>query len=275
MPSYVTPRKNTAFVFYVSLLDATGSGKFRVSPTLATGDVLVATDDGAPGNIAILPVVDADFTKRLKVNLSASEMNGDNITVIFSDVAGAEWCDLAVNIQTTAIQIDDFGTIEDKLDSVKLVTDRLNVMSVQQVVASSAGNFTITAGITFNESVSGLIIPSNWETAIWTLKQEVTDTDAWSVIQIRKSNPADVENDGLQILNRSSTLPIGINNNSAALTINQAGGIITVYLTDNLTVLLSSANDLGWDIKFIDSNGDSVGHRGTADIVLTETEAII
>ena len=39
-------------------------------------------------------------TKRVKVSLSADEMNGDNITVIFSDAAGAEWYDLTVNIQT-------------------------------------------------------------------------------------------------------------------------------------------------------------------------------
>ncbi len=110
MTSYVTPKINTAFVFYVSLEDAANPGKFKASPTLANGDVLVATGDGAPGNAATLPVVDADFTKRVKVSLSAGEMNGDNVTVIFSDAAGAEWFDLLINIQTTARQIDDLGT---------------------------------------------------------------------------------------------------------------------------------------------------------------------
>jgi hypothetical protein len=37
-------------------------------------------------------------------------MNGDNITVIFSDAAGSEWCDLQMNLQTTANQIDDLAT---------------------------------------------------------------------------------------------------------------------------------------------------------------------
>lgn len=43
-------------------------------------------------------------------------MNGDNITVIFSDVSGAEWYDLTVNIQTASVQFDDLptaGTIAD------------------------------------------------------------------------------------------------------------------------------------------------------------------
>jgi hypothetical protein len=36
-------------------------------------------------------------------------MNGDNITVVCSDSAGAEWCDLIVSIQTSARQIDDLA----------------------------------------------------------------------------------------------------------------------------------------------------------------------
>ena len=80
------------------------------NPTLAAGDVKVAIDDGAPANLATLPVVDADFTKRVKVSLSAAEMNGDNISIIFSDAAGDEWCDLIINIQTAVNQIDDLQT---------------------------------------------------------------------------------------------------------------------------------------------------------------------
>lgn len=109
MASYVTPKKNTAFVFYVSLEDQANAGLFKANPTLAAGDVKVATDDAAPANLATLPAVDADFTKRVKVSLSAGEMNGDNVTVIFSDAAGDEWYDLIVNIQTTARQIDDLA----------------------------------------------------------------------------------------------------------------------------------------------------------------------
>lgn len=109
MPSFVPPKKNTAFTFYVSLVSQANTKIMQANPTLAAGDVKVATDDGAPANLTTLPVVDADFTKRVKVSLSATEMNGDNITVIFSDAAGAEWCDLTVNIQTTARQIDDLA----------------------------------------------------------------------------------------------------------------------------------------------------------------------
>jgi hypothetical protein len=45
----------------------------------------------------------------VKFSLSSSEMNGDNITVVCIDAAGAEWCDQVINIQTSARQIDDLA----------------------------------------------------------------------------------------------------------------------------------------------------------------------
>ena len=110
MPSYVPAKKNTAFITYVGLPSHDNALVLQANPTLAPGDVKVAIDDGAPANLATLPVVDADFTKRVKVSLSAAEMNGDNITVIFSDASGEEWCDLLINIQTADRQINDLPT---------------------------------------------------------------------------------------------------------------------------------------------------------------------
>lgn len=107
MPSFVTPKKNTQYIFYISLVSQANTKIFQVNPTLAAADFNVATDDGAPAALGTTPVIDADFTRRVKVTLSAAEMNGDNVTLICSDSAGAEWCDLTINIQTTARQIDD------------------------------------------------------------------------------------------------------------------------------------------------------------------------
>ena len=102
MASFVPPKINTAFTFYVSLTSQADANVMQANPTLAAGDVKVAIDDGAPANLGTLPAVDADFTKRVKVVMTGAEMNGDNITVIFSDAAGAEWADLSVNIHTSA-----------------------------------------------------------------------------------------------------------------------------------------------------------------------------
>jgi len=42
-----------------------------------------------------------------------------------------------------------------------------------------------------------------------------------------------------------------------------------------LTALLDKASGLGWDVKFLDADGDSTGRRGSADVVLTDTRAVV
>ena len=134
MATYVPAKKNTAYIFYVGLPSQSNALTLQANPTLAAGDVKVAIDDGAPANLATIPVVDADFTKRVKVSLSSDEMNGNNITVIFSDAAGAEWCDLIINIQTAANQIDDVKTTADAIE-----TDTQNIQG-RIPAALSSGN---------------------------------------------------------------------------------------------------------------------------------------
>jgi hypothetical protein len=109
MATYVTPKKNTEWIGYVALTSQADVKLVQTNPTLAAGDVKVSTDGGALNNATTLPAVTPAGSKAVKVTLSASEMNGDNVVVIFSDAAGAEWCDLVLSIQTTARQIDDLA----------------------------------------------------------------------------------------------------------------------------------------------------------------------
>lgn len=109
MPSYVTPKKNTAFILYVSLVSQADTRLNQVNPTIASGDFKVSTDGGSLANLGTLPTVTPSGGAMVKISLSTGEMNGDNVTVVCSDAAGAEWCDLTVNIQTAARQIDDLA----------------------------------------------------------------------------------------------------------------------------------------------------------------------
>jgi hypothetical protein len=108
MASFYPCVKNHAsgYTFYISLVSQANTKIMQANPTLAAGDVKIAIDDGAPANLDTLPVVDADFTKRVKVVLSQANTNGDNITLIFSDAAGAG-CDLTINIQTVPYRFDN------------------------------------------------------------------------------------------------------------------------------------------------------------------------
>lgn len=111
MASYVPPVKNGAngWIGYVSLAPRTPNGQWQSNPTLASGDVKVSIDGGALANLSTLPAVTPASSKLVKITLSQAEVNGDNITIIFSDAAGSEWCDLTINLQTVARQIDDLA----------------------------------------------------------------------------------------------------------------------------------------------------------------------
>jgi hypothetical protein len=117
MASYLPCVKNNAagYIFYIGLVSQTSTLVFQANPTLAAGDVKIAIDDGVPANLGTLPSVDADFTKRVKVTLSQAETNGDNLTIIFSDAAGAEWCDLIINIHTGTQTFDSTDTVTDAI----------------------------------------------------------------------------------------------------------------------------------------------------------------
>lgn len=99
---YNPPTRGLEYIFYVSLIDQANTKLFKANPTLAAGDVKVSTDGAAQANITTLPTVTPAAGAHVKVTLSATEMNGSNISIIFSDAAGAEWCDLQVCIQPNA-----------------------------------------------------------------------------------------------------------------------------------------------------------------------------
>lgn len=95
------PKINTAYVFDVGLTDQSNTKLLKADPTLASGDVKVSVDEGAFSNLSSLPATTPAAGKNVKVSLTAAEMNGNRIIVLFSDAAGAEWCDLLYVIETS------------------------------------------------------------------------------------------------------------------------------------------------------------------------------
>lgn len=108
MTSYVFPKKGVQYITYISL-EATAGGSLVATPTLAAGDFKVSIDGGALADLATLPTNTPAGSGMVKITLSTSEMNGDNITVKCVDAAGAEWLPVTINIQTSARQIDDLA----------------------------------------------------------------------------------------------------------------------------------------------------------------------
>src|SRR5574339_713246 len=96
--SYNPPRKNVEYIFYIGLVSQS-TGQFQANPTIAAGDFKISKDGGALNNLGTLPSVSPAASKMVKITLSATEMNADNVTVVASDAAGAEWDDVIVSIQ--------------------------------------------------------------------------------------------------------------------------------------------------------------------------------
>lgn len=122
MATMVPPQKNVEYIFYVGLVSQADTKLLQNNPTLAAGDVLVSTDGGATSNLDTLPAVTPASSDMVKVTVSTDEMNGDNIIIVFSDAAGSEWCDLLINIQTSAQSLD---TMDTNIDDIETDTNEL------------------------------------------------------------------------------------------------------------------------------------------------------
>ena len=99
-------KKATAYTFFVGLVDQANTKLLKANPTLAAGDVKISKDGGAFSNLATLPTVTPASGAAVR-SLSSTEMNADNVVVLFSDAAGAEWCDQLISINTSSKTLDD------------------------------------------------------------------------------------------------------------------------------------------------------------------------
>lgn len=152
MPSYVTPKRATEYIFYISLVSQANTKIFQANPTIAAGDFKVSIDGGAEANPATLPAVTPASSKRVKITLSIAEMTGDNITVTCSDASGAEWCDLTINIQTSVRQIDDLAT-QTSVDTIDNFLDT-EIAAILAAVDTEVGAIITTLGTPAGASVS-------------------------------------------------------------------------------------------------------------------------
>lgn len=144
--TYTGVKKNATFICYVSVgSQAAPTVSVQTNPTIAAGDFQVSTDGGSFTNLTTLPVVTPAGGRAVKITLSASEMNGDNIMVMCVDAAGAQWCDLMINIQTTP---SDANLVQ--IDSTVLTDATLNLKKLN--VVNNAGDAAVFSSTGSNGS---------------------------------------------------------------------------------------------------------------------------
>jgi hypothetical protein len=90
------------FKVRVALEDFSNPGSFKASPTLASGDAKVDKDGGGFTNLATLPTVSPSGGVAVLIELSATEMTADVVTIALIDqTVPKEWADLVISIPTT------------------------------------------------------------------------------------------------------------------------------------------------------------------------------
>lgn len=100
---YNPPVKNEDFIVYVAMSSAANPLNFQGTPTIAAGDFKVSKDGGALTNLTTIPAVDPAGSVLVKITLSATEMNADNVVIVGIDQsAPKEWADFILSIPTTA-----------------------------------------------------------------------------------------------------------------------------------------------------------------------------
>lgn len=98
---YNPPVKNEEFIFRIALADMANPGSFKANPTIAAGDFKVDIDGAGLNNLTTLPSVDPSGSIWVKITVSATQMNGDVISIQAIDQSSPkEWADYAVCIDT-------------------------------------------------------------------------------------------------------------------------------------------------------------------------------
>ena len=118
MASKLPPVKNEAFATRI-LLFARSDHQIKETPTIAAGDFKSAAS-GTDTNLATTPSESPTGSGWVDVELSAAEMNYDEIPIKWKDVSGDEWHSAGMVIHTVASghQFDDIPIDTEIADAV-------------------------------------------------------------------------------------------------------------------------------------------------------------
>ena len=137
------PVNGVAYNFTIQLVDSSNPADFLASPTLATGDFKVSINGGALANLTNLPVNSPGGSIFVDVSLTASEMTGSKVNVVCIDAAGAEWEDIAANID---VPEDTSESVLDILEGDHTET-RLSVVIKKKGTSTELINKRITGSL--------------------------------------------------------------------------------------------------------------------------------
>jgi len=281
MATHVPCKKNDAsgYVFYVSLVSQADTKIFQANPTYAAGDIKVAVDDAAPGNVSAV-AIDADFTKRVKITLSQAQTNGDNLTVICSDAAGAEWCDLTINIQTSAQTLDETDAVVDTAaadvvnidgsamigtNNAALAATALSTVQWTNAIATALASYTAARAVYLDE-LAAANLPSDIDAILLD-----TDTTIPALIAaLNNISTAQVNAEVVDALGVDTLAELAQAAPTATPTIKTALMLLYMIARNKLTTITTAS---GAELGIYDDAGTKIIKRVLSDDGLTFTEA--
>jgi hypothetical protein len=301
MASKLFPVRGEAYSFPAYLEPRGSADTFQANPTLEEGDVKIVIDGSPPANIDDLPVVDADFTKKVDVTVTALEMTGSQVDILFSDADGDEWKDQAYTIFPAAVGVDALArtgadsdtleTLSDQLDAIVADTNELQTDDVPGLITALIGADSDTLE-TLSDQMDGVLVNVQAATATiaagssisfvrgTTWERQITglgDIQAYDTIYFTAKGSVDLPDSAayLQLYNDTSGLlrfngaaPAATSNGK--ITINNAvTGIVTIRVEVAETEDAPLIENYVWDIKGIDDNGDKIPLSGHGDFIVT------
>lgn len=139
-----SPKKNSPYAFCIALVGS-ASGDFQINPTIEEGDFKVSTDGGGFASLATLPSVSPIGTVCVDVSLSADEMNGDKVVVLARDVAGDEWEDQFIFIETDEVNLNDLVRATTPGNALNISAGGLAEANILQLGGSDTALATLAA----------------------------------------------------------------------------------------------------------------------------------
>jgi len=103
--------------------------------------------------------------------------------------------------------------------------------------AISGTTLAIKKATSFDVTVTGMTIPSNWSKVYWTVKSSTGDADSAAILQLVKTNGG-AAGDGMIRLNGAANTG---HESEGYLTVDQAGGNVTIAITDDYTALINAS----------------------------------
>ena len=163
------PKKGVAYIDYITLIDILDPSKFKVNPTIDEGDFQISKDGGAFANLATKPVVTPLGSRTVKLSLSATEMDANNINVQAIDVAGDEWQEVIISYNTQDVVNIASGML-DALSQDHLLPGTIGkVLAELYEITNLDPNYPVEAGPEFKRTDNiNIVIESDGRTATGT-----------------------------------------------------------------------------------------------------------